>query len=339
MQRKIGQRTLISMFVSLSLILFLLFHVGLWNLKTSISRVDGALFVIACLITVPNMTTRALRWSRILNAQKIRLSLPNAVKYFLMGLYAAVLTPGKIGDLLRSYLVSRNEKKSFGFTTASVVFDRMLDLGTMLAIATLGVLYFFTHEQWETLSTTIIFLGVFSILGTFLVYIVFLTDFGKRFLSKIGTILIRRLPKTFAKNIDLNHELDDFFEAIDLYRANHANLALAMVYSIAAWGIYGFQGYVLFLAFEGGQRATFWVILFFVAFTAFAALIPFTISGFGAREALFIVFFGSIGIVEADALSFALLFYTIAAWVPALFGGLLLSKKGISRRDTAKNYK
>jgi len=326
------------MFVSLSLILFLLFRVGLYNLKDSVSRVDSALFVIACLITVPHMTTRALRWSKILNAQKIRLSLSNVVQYFLMGLYAAVLTPGRIGDLLRSYLVSRREKKSFGFITASVVFDRMLDLGTMLTIATLGVLFFFTPEQWETLSNTVILLVVFGILGAFLVYIVFSTDFGKRFLSKIGTALIGRLPKTFANKIDLNHELNDFFEAVDLYRANHANLALAVVYSAVAWASYGFQGYVLFLAFEGDHRASFWVILFFVAFTAFAALIPFTISGFGAREALFIVFFDSIGIAEADALSFALLFYTIAAWVPALFGGLLLSKKGISRRNTAENY-
>ena len=326
------------MFVSLSLILFLLFRVGLWNLKASVSRVDGALFVIACLITVPNMTTRALRWSIILNAQKIRLSLSNAIQYFLMGLYAAVLTPGRIGDLLRSYLVSRREKKSFGFITASVVFDRMLDLGTMLAIATLGVLVFFTPEQWETLGNTVILLGVFGILGAFLVYIVFSTDFGKRFLSKIGTALIGRLPKTVAKNIDLNHELNDFFKAIHLYRANHANLALAAVYSIAAWASYGFLGYVLFLAFEGDQKASFWVILFFVAFTAFAALIPFTISGLGAREALFIAFFSHIGIDEADALSFALLFYTITAWVPAFFGGLLLSKKGLSRRDIAENY-
>lgn len=326
------------MFISLSLILFLFFRVGLWNLKASVSRVDGALFVIACLITVPNMTIKALRWSIILKTQFIRLSLSNAIQYFLMGLYAAVLTPGRIGDLLRSYLVSRREKKSFGFITASVVFDRMLDLGTMLAIATLGVLVFYTPEQWETLGNTVILLGLFGILGAFMLYFVFSTDFGKRFLSKIGTALIGRLPKTVAKNIDLKHELNDFFKAIHLYRTNQAYLALAAVYSIAAWVSYGFLGYVLFLAFKGDQRVSFWVILFCVAFTAFAALIPFTISGLGVREALFIAFFSRIGIAEADALSFALLFYTITAWVPAFFGGFLLSKKGISRRDTADNY-
>ena len=327
------------MVVSFSLILFLIFRVGLCNLKDSISRVDSALFVIACLITVLNLTTRALRWSKILNAQKIRLSLSNAVQYFLMGFYAAVLTPGRIGALLRSYLVSRREKKSFGFITASVVFDQMLDLGTILTIATLGVLFFFTPGQWETLSNTVILLVVFGILGAFLIYIVFSTDFGKRFLSKIGTALIGRLPKTFANNIDLDHELNDFFEAIYLYRANHANLALAAVYSVVAWLIYGFQGYVLLLAFEGDQRASFWIILFFMAFAALTTLIPFTISGVGAREALLITFFSSIGIAEADALSFALLFYTISAWAPALFGGLLLSKKGISRHDIVENYK
>lgn len=337
MQRKISQKTLISMVVSLSLILFLLFRVGLWNLKASVSRVDGALFVIACLITVPNFTTKAFRWSRILRAQNINLSLSTTFQYYLMGWYAAVLTPGRIGDLFRSYLVSKRGKKSFGFITASVVFDRMLDLGTMLAITTLGVLYFFTPKQWETLSSTVILLVVFGIIGAFLVYIVFSTDFGKRFLLKIGTALIGRLPKTFAKNIDINHELNDFFEAIYLYRANITNLALSAVCSVAAWASYGFQGYVLLLAFEGDLKVSFWLILYFMTFIAFAVLIPFTISGFGAREALFIAFFGSIGIAEADALSFAFLFYTIAAWVPAIFGGLLLSKKRIFRRDTTEN--
>ena len=74
-----------------------------------------------------------------------------------------------------------------------------------------------------------------------------------------------------------------------------------------------------------------------MAFTALTTLIPFTISGVGAREALLIAFFSSVGIAEADALSFALLFYTIAAWAPALFGGLLLSKKGIFRRYATEN--
>ena len=339
MQRKIGRNTLISIVVSLSLIFFLLFRVNLSDLKEIVSNVDTSLFLIACLISLPNNATRAFRWSRVLKAQKIDLSLLNAIQYFLMGLYAAVLTPGRIGDLLRSYLISRREKKSFGFITASVVFDRILDLGTMLSISGLGILFFFTHEQWENLSNAVIILVIFAILGAFLVYIVFSTDFGKFFLTKFGAAFISLMPQKFAQKVDLDTELNDFFAAVDLYHSNYTNIAFAAVCSFTAWVIYGFQGYVLFLAFGGGQNASLWVIMFFVAFTSFATLIPFTISGIGAREALFIALFGSLGIAEAEfALSFSIVFVTIAAWIPAIFGGLLLSKKGIVRRDLAETH-
>jgi len=309
--------------------------VGVSEFWETVSQIDGALFVLACLIAIPNEVARSLRWSQILKAQKIKLTLSNALQYFLMGLYASVITPAKIGDLLRSYLLSRKEKKSFGFITASVIFDRILDLGLMISIATLGVLLVFTPEDLETntMQYAVLLLAVFAILAVFVAYIVFSTDFGKRFLSKFGRAIIGRLPKTFSKSINLDNELDDFFDAIDLYRSNYSHLVIATVFSTAAWIIYGFQGYVLILAFGGPQEVSFWVILFFIAFTSFAALIPFTISGIGFREALFIAFFGSIGIAEAEALAFSLVFITIGAWIPALFGGFLLTKKGISRRD------
>ena len=329
---------LLGLVVSLLLILFLIYRVGPSNLIDSVSQVDGALFVIACLLALPIYIVKSFRWSRILNAQKIRLSLPNAVQYVLIGLYAAVLTPGKIGDLLRPYLVSRTEKKSFGFITASVVFDRILDLGMMVVIATLGVLFIFTPEQWETMSSTVILLVVVAILGVLLVYMVFSIDFGKYFLSKLGTVLIGRLPKKYATNIDLNNELNDFFKAIELYRTNYTDIVSAAVCSVAAWIIYGFQGYILFLAFEGSHNVSVWIIIFLVAFTAFTTLIPFTISGIGVRETIFIAFLGTIGIAEAEALSFSLLLYTISTWIPAIFGGILLSKKGTPRRDKIKKH-
>lgn len=342
MPRKINRNTLFSIIISVSIILFLIFRVGAPNIWAQIKKLDLFLFIIACTISLPNNAVRAFRWSRILKAQKISLSPSTALQYFLMGLYAAVLTPGRIGDLLRAYLISRKEKKSFGFITASVVFDRLLDLGTMLGIAVLGVLFFIIPnidpEQQQDLTVPILFLTIFAVLGVFLVYIVFSTNFGKQFLSKFGAAFIRLMPKRFAQKINLDNELNDFFEAIDLYRINYANLSLAAVSSIFAWLIYGFQGYILFLAF-GGENASFLILTFFVAFTSFATLIPFTISGWGMREALFIILFSFVGIPQDAALSFSIVFVLIAAWIPAMFGGFLLSKVGISRHDLTETSK
>ncbi len=337
MPKTINRNTVLSIVVSLSLILYLFSRIEFSDFVRIISNINIVLFIIACLISLPNNATRAYRWSRVLKAQKINLSLLNSLKYFIMALFAAVLTPGRVGDLLRAYLVSRREKKTFGYITASVVFDRILDLGTMLAIATFGVLLFFTPEQMENLNSAILLLVIFAVLGAFLVYIVFSTDFGKSFLLKIGRGFIGLMPKRFAQKVDLDNELNDFFVAIDLYRSNYGNLIVAAVCSFAAWAIYGFQGYILFLAFGGDQNVSFLVIMFFVAFAAFATLIPFTISGIGAREAIFIMLFGSIGIAEATALSFSLVFIAIASWIPAIFGGVLLGKEGLGKPDIAES--
>lgn len=324
-----------SIIISFSLILFLFFRVGLGDFIKSVSRMDGFLFVIACLIAIPNEVARSLRWSQILKAQKINLSPSKALQYFLMGLYASVITPGKIGDLLRSHLIARKEKKSIGYTTASVIFDRLLDLGLMIGITTLGVLLFFTPKDWETetMRSAVLLLAIFAILSVFLTYIIFSTGFGKLFLSKLSRIVIGMLPKIFSKNFHPENEVNDFYKAIDLYRSNYGHLIIAAVFSLAAWVFLGIQGYILFLAFGGNLEVSFWIILFFIAFTSFAALIPFTISGIGLREALFIALFAIIRINKADALAYSLVFTTIAVWIPAIVGGLLLTKTGYIQKE------
>ncbi len=103
-------------------------------------------------LTLFNYCWRFLKWQYYLRRLKIRMAWGKSLLVFLSGLSMAI-TPGKVGELLKSYLLKRATGVAISRTSPIIVAERLTDGIAMLGLATTGlILYRFGWELLLVLS-------------------------------------------------------------------------------------------------------------------------------------------------------------------------------------------
>src|SRR5437899_1149179 len=78
----------------------------------------------------------AIRWQILLRVQKIRLNVPRLIGLFLIGMfYKQFLAGGTGGDIIKSYLLLKETPDKKAGALLAVVFDRLIGLVALVAIA------------------------------------------------------------------------------------------------------------------------------------------------------------------------------------------------------------
>jgi uncharacterized protein (TIRG00374 family) len=107
-------------------------------------------------LTLFNYFWRFIKWQYYLKRLKISISRAKSLLIFVCGLSMAI-TPGKVGELLKSYLLKRETSAAISRTSPIIVAERLTDGIAMLILAATGlVLYRF---GWEILLLLLL-LGV-----------------------------------------------------------------------------------------------------------------------------------------------------------------------------------
>ena len=103
------------------------------------ARLD--LLGLAVLAMVATYVARAVRWCYLLEPLgRVRLGV--ALRATVMGFAATAILPGRVGEVLRPYVLARREQLSVSAAIGTVVLERLLDLVVILAIFGLSVLAF-----------------------------------------------------------------------------------------------------------------------------------------------------------------------------------------------------
>ena len=103
------------------------------------ARLD--LIGLAVLAMVATYLARAVRWCYLLEPLG-RVHLGVALRATVMGFAATAILPGRVGEILRPYVLARREKLSVSAAIGTVVLERLLDLVVILAIFGLSVVAF-----------------------------------------------------------------------------------------------------------------------------------------------------------------------------------------------------
>ena len=99
-------------------------------------------------LTLFNYICRFFKWQYYLKRLEVSLPWAKSLLIFISGLSMAI-TPGKVGELLKSYLLKRSTGAPISHTSPVIVAERLSDGIAMLLLATTGlVLYRF---GWEIL--------------------------------------------------------------------------------------------------------------------------------------------------------------------------------------------
>jgi glycosyltransferase 2 family protein len=125
-------------------------------------RLDGfawGAFVLACGLAIANYAIRFVRWQLYLKHQQIVVPLGSSALVFGAGLSLSI-TPAKLGELIKSYLLRELHHVPATRTAPIVVAERVTDLAALLLIALVGVAAYGLPATVVIAGTTLIVVGL-----------------------------------------------------------------------------------------------------------------------------------------------------------------------------------
>jgi uncharacterized protein (TIRG00374 family) len=137
----VKHRTALVSLLAVGLLVWFLRHANLSDVWQQVQRARMDLLALALGIVAATYWTRAIRW-RYLLAPIGPTRFRTAFRTTIIGFAALGLLPARAGDVLRPYLLARQEGLSLSAVFATIVMERVLDLIavlTLLAIYVIGV--------------------------------------------------------------------------------------------------------------------------------------------------------------------------------------------------------
>lgn len=125
--------TVVIAALSIALLAWFLRGINFRDLGHALANAHFGLIGAAVLVTLQTYTFRAWRWQALL-APIGGASFRNSFRITVIGFTASNLLPGRLGEVLRPYLVSKAEPVSAAAALATVLIERLLDLATVMLL-------------------------------------------------------------------------------------------------------------------------------------------------------------------------------------------------------------
>jgi uncharacterized protein (TIRG00374 family) len=131
MRRRV--RTVVIVLLTFGFLAFFFRKANPATVWTEIRRADPLLVILATVVTALTYTIRAWRWQSLLAPiGPTRYSV--AFETTVIGFAANSLIPGRVGEVLRPYLLARRESLNATSAFATIILERILDLATVLIL-------------------------------------------------------------------------------------------------------------------------------------------------------------------------------------------------------------
>jgi uncharacterized protein (TIRG00374 family) len=258
------------------------------------------------LLTLLNYFFRFLRFRYLLKKIDIEIAAPRLFAIFMSGI-AMTVTPGKMGEVLKAYLIRKERKSEFSQLIPLLIFERVFD-GIAMIIMAIGGVFFFRESLLFFIFSTAMVIGFFVFIGLRKHVISLARMFEKRFFRiKILTFLI------------------SFFEHSQKL-ITFQNVFVSTILGIIAWS---FEGISLFwLVYQFNHLATFkslFLSFFIFSFSSIAGFLVLIPGGVGVAEgsisSLLVLFFG---LSLPQSIFITLLFRFLTLWLGVSIGLIFL---------------
>lgn len=215
--------------VAVTVALFWLFlrNIDLAEAWQAMTRAHLGYLAAAVGATMLTYTLRAVRWIALLRpvgATRFRTTFRATV----IGFTALFLLPGRVGEVLRSYLVARQEGLKFTATFATVVIERLLDVATVLLLFAIS-LPLLRVDVGDNVEIAGIVAGSASVVA---LAVLFLMAGHPERLARLAARLGRRLPRKAAGLLE--HIVQAFAEGLAVMR-RPSDILAAVAWSFPVW--------------------------------------------------------------------------------------------------------
>lgn len=260
----------------------------------ALSSAAVAPIAFATLLNAANVYLKVVRWQVLLRTRGVVYPTRRAFSAFLSSVYVGMLTPGRVGDVLRVQYLRHDLQVPYAEGLASIVMDRLCDLYVLAAFVAVGVVRYSPVIVGELAYVT--WGGVLAI--AIAPFFLLVPGLAERLLRG----LYDRLTRGRAEG-----GLDRFLAAV---RANLGRSLLATIpLTTLAFVVNYVQGWIIGQAM--GIELSFFDATCLLAIASLLGLLPISISGVGVRELFFSLVFPLLGLSAGAGVSFGLLVFAV----------------------------
>lgn len=251
-----------------------------------------------------NYLFRFIKWKFYLDQINIRIPIKDSI-YIFMSAFPMTITPGKVGEFLKSYLIKVKYNYPISMSSPVVVIERMTDAIGMLILAGIGALAFNFGAGLLIFILVMIGLGIVIIQSKRLCY---------------GVISILAMISFLRKHIPF---ITNFYESTcGLLRIRV--LLPATILGVIAWI---FEGLIIYIIAMGvGADISILYSIFILAFSSIVGVISLLPGGIIASEGSILALLIKGGIQRGEASFITLLIRIATLWVGVALGSYILLK-------------
>lgn len=288
---------------------------GVEDLGDALSGFAWPMLAAALGLSSINYLLRFWKWELCLTWLDVRgdgpddapgLTRGRSLQIYLAGLTMSV-TPGKVGEVLRSALLEASDRVPFARTAPIVVADRMTDLVALVILSLVGITDYAEYLPYVLATLVLVMIGV-VVLGT-------------PRLSHALLSLLARVPLIGRPFLKAGAMVESAARLVGL-----RPLVVLSLISVAGWGM-ECVGYWLILHGFAGVDASLALCTFLWATTTLIGALSFLPGGLGATEASLGVLVGrlAVGVNQPIALASTLLIRGATLWWGEVVGAAALA--------------
>lgn len=300
MLQTIRNRVFLSIAIAALIYLVFMIYVDYEKVISSFKNFNWYLLPALLLLSLGNYLSRFFKWEYYLKIIDVKLHKLDSLSIFMSGLIMSV-TPGKMGELLKSYLVKQVNGTSISKTAPIVFAERATDFLSLTIMALTGA---------------------------------YIYDYGKNIIIIIGVIILTGLiiisnKKLFYKIISLFSNISFISKHILKIRTAYDSsskllsitpLLLMTLLSIVSWGFECFGYYLILTNFEI-EIDLLWAF-FSYSFATIVGALSMLPGGLGVTEGSLTLMLVQKGLSEHNAFAATFIVRAVTLWFAVLVGAI-----------------
>lgn len=322
-------KILLGLAVSLVSAVVLAFVIDWREFGESLARVNYWYLIPAFACVVASCYCRALQWRYVLGGVR-RLPHYPLFRITMIGFLANTVLPARLGEVVRAYMLARNQNLSKGTALGSVIVTRLLDGAILfLILGGFAILIPAKIAGFKAGGATgfVIYCGVVSFFVLFY--------FNREAATSIIKFIFRPISKRAV--VKIVRSLDKFIHGFSCFRSP-ADLAKAFLYSGAIWILVALSYYFINLGFKFTSALPLYAPLLLVAIVSLAISIPSSPGFIGTMELGVIAALHVIepALTRNEALSYAIVVHVVQVLPSVVIGLFYLWTEHLTIADLAK---
>jgi uncharacterized protein (TIRG00374 family) len=298
--KKIWDRIFFSITIAAFIYLGLIIYVDYEKVIKSFNQFNWLLFPILLLLSLGNYFARFYKWQFYLNIIDVKLTKIDSFSIFMSGLVMSI-TPGKMGELLKSYLVKQVNAAPISKTAPIILAERATDFLSLTIMALIGAYYFDYGKNIALIIGIVITFGIIVITN-------------KTIFNKIIFILSK--IKIVSKYLD---NLQTAYSSSSKLLSVSPLISMTLL-SAVSWGFECF-GYYLVLTNFGLKIDVLWSF-FGYSFATIVGAVSMLPGGLGVTEGSLTLMVIQKGLSENDALASTFIIRVVTLWFAVLVGAI-----------------